>query len=118
MEKPLHAPRINRKFRDENPEVSTFLERIPDKIPRTNIYTETINPTSVAANTVERQTFTVEGIDRDDSITIENPELPSGLEMLASYRASADNTIEIPFWNTTGSPIDAGNIEIKIVAVR
>lgn len=67
----------------------------------------TINPASVAANTVASQTFTLTGAATGDSLTLNPPAagLTAGLLVLQSF-VSATDTITVVFFNTTGSPID------------
>lgn len=105
MERPLSPPPTE-QFRDLYPHLSQWLQYIPTLIPRIVNYSATFDLASIAANTVVRQTFTVLGIKASDTIMINSPSLTSGIEMLASYRVSADNTIIIPFWNSTGGAIN------------
>lgn len=76
-----------------------------------------LNPVSVAANTVVRQTFTVNGMSTADFISVNPPSLIAGLEIL-NCRVTASNTLQITFWNSTGAPIDAGSQTYQILAVR
>mgnify|MGYP001570251264 CR=1 FL=1 len=76
-----------------------------------------LDPASVAANTVVRQTFTVSGLTVEDVINVNPPALTAGLEIL-NCRVTATDTIQITFWNSTGAPIDAGSQTYLILAVR
>lgn len=117
MEKPLSPPPIT-EFSDQYPALSEWFRAIPPLIPRVTKISVSLDIASVAANTAARQSFTVEGISVDDSIFINSPSLPAGLEMLAGYRVTAEDTVEIPFWNTTGSPVDPGALNFVIWAFR
>lgn len=117
MERPLSPPPTD-QFRDLYPHLNQWLQYIPTLIPRISQYSATLNIASIAANFVDRQTFTVPGIDVSDKIFINPPSLPAGIEMLASYRVSADDTIIIPFWNSTGGAIDPASAIFTIWAFR
>ena len=77
----------------------------------------TLNPTSIAANTVARQSFTVTGLTVQDGLIVNPPSLTAGLEIL-NWRVTATNTIQIAFWNSTGAPIDEPAALYTILAVR
>ena len=66
-----------------------------------------LNPASVAANTVAEQTFTVTGLAVGDQVFVSKPTLTAGLGIV-NARVSAANTLAIQFVNATASPIDAG----------
>lgn len=69
--------------------------------------TVTVNPASVAANSVSTQTFTLTGAMVGDSLQLNPPAagLTTGLVVLPSWVSAAD-TVSIVFQNTTASPID------------
>lgn len=117
MERPLSPPPTE-EFRDLYPHLSQWLQYLPTLIPRISKYSSTLVIASIAANTVTRQTFTVLGIGISDTIFINPPPLPAGIEMLASYRVSANNTIIIPFWNSTGGAINPAPSAFTIWAFR
>lgn len=81
--------------------------------------TVTINPTSVAANTVASQTFTLTGATAGDSLLLNPPAagLTAGLLVLQAF-VSAANTITVVFQNTTGSPIDEGSASWNYALLR
>ena len=91
-----------------------WLSRMRDHITRQSSYEVSFNPTSIAANTVSRQTVTVTGLTTADIITVNPPALTSGLELIG-YRVSAADTVTLTFWNSTGGAIDeaAGTYLIK-----
>lgn len=118
MERPISPPPFASDFRSENPALVEWLRGIPNYVPRVTNYSVSLDVASVGANSVGRQVFTVEGIDATDSIFINSPLLNVGLEMLAGYRVTAANTIEIPFWNSTGGAINPIAATFKIWAFR
>lgn len=118
MEKPISPPQFTSDFRNENPALVEWLRGIPNHIPRVTNYSASLDVAPIGANSVSRQSFTVEGIDAADSIFINSPSLNVGLEMLAGSRVTAANTIEIPFWNSTGGAINPGAATFKIWAFR
>ena len=118
MEKPISPPTFTSEFRRDNQSLVEWLRDIPNHVPRVTNYSVTLDVSSVGANSISRQSFTVEGIDASDTILINAPSLNAGLEVLAGYRVTAANTIEIPFWNATGGAIDPGPATFKIWAFR
>lgn len=118
MEKPISPPPLSIDFRRDNNNLADWLRDIPNHVPRVTNYAVSLDVASVNANTVSRQSFTVDGIDASDSIFINSPSLDAGLEMLAGYRVTADDTIEIPFWNSTGGAINPGVATFRIWAFR
>ena len=83
----------------------------------TQTLTAILDPVSVAANTVVRQTFIVAGLTTSDIVAVNPPALTAGLEIL-NARVTATNTLQITFWNTTGAPIDDTANPYLILAVR
>ncbi|MCL5099117.1 MAG: hypothetical protein M1608_16590 [Candidatus Omnitrophica bacterium] len=117
MEKPISPPPVSELSKDYQ-SLAEWLRSIPNYVPRVTNYSVSLDIASVAANSVSRQSFTVDGIDAADSIFVNSPSLDAGLEMLAGYRVTAANTVEIPFWNSTGGAINPGAATFKIWAFR
>jgi hypothetical protein len=91
--------------------------KVEESIPVVNTFSPSLNPDEVAANTVADQTFTVEGLTTDDAVVVNPPALDSGLTI--SYaRVSADDTLQIRFHNTTGSPVNPASGTYYIIATR
>lgn len=67
----------------------------------------TIDPASVAANTVAAQTFTLTGAVVGDTLILNCPTagLTAGL-LVSNFFVSAADTVSVTFNNTTGAPID------------
>lgn len=118
MERPISPPPFTIDFRNDNNALVEWLRALPNHVPRVTNYSVSLDVASVGANSVSRQSFTVEGIAAADSIFINSPSLNVGLEMLAGYRVTAANTIEIPFWNSTGGAINPSAATFKIWAFR
>jgi len=111
----LDTPEDARVWINEFYEWST---RIPDLLPRINIYSTVIDPTSVAANTTAEQTFTVKGlITSDIVVAAQKPSLTAGLG-IAGSRVSAVDTLAITFINATAAAIDAASETYSIVTIR
>ena len=68
------------------------------------IYTPSIAPASVAANTSAEQTFTVTGLVASSAVWVNKPSWTAGIG-IAGVRVSAANTLAINFVNTTASAI-------------
>lgn len=118
MERPISPPSFGAKFRADNSTLVEWLRDLPNHVPRVTNYSVSLDIASVGANSVSRQSFTVDGIDASDSIFINSPILNVGIEMLAGYRVTAANTIEIPFWNSTAGALDPIAATFKIWAFR
>ena len=68
------------------------------------IYTPTLTPIGVAANTTAEQTFTVTGLVAGSPVWVNKPTAQSGLG-ISGARVSAANTLAINFLNTTATTI-------------
>jgi len=102
-------PRVPREGPDER-----WYADVEDAI---KVYSVTIDPSAVAANSTSEQTFTVTGINSLDKIVINKPTHTAGLG-ICNVRASAKDTIAITFFNITGSSIDPGSEKYNIIAIR
>lgn len=81
----------------------------PSDIPRGNIQLAmilglTISPASVSNATTAEQTFTLQGLQLGDVVSVTKPTNQAGLA-IGNSRVTAANTIGITFVNTTASPI-------------
>jgi hypothetical protein len=68
------------------------------------MYTQTLTPSSVAANTTAEQTFTVTGLVAGSVAWVNKPSWTNGIG-IAGVRVSGANTLAITFSNSTGSAI-------------
>jgi hypothetical protein len=68
------------------------------------LYTPTITPASVAANTTAEQTFNVNGLVAGTPVWINKPSYTAGLSIVG-VRVSATNTLAITFGNTSAAAI-------------
>lgn len=64
-----------------------------------------INPASVASNSVVEQTFTVLGLRVGDQVMLTKPTVTPGFGIIQA-RVSATDTLAVQFANVTGSSID------------
>lgn len=81
----------------------------PSDIPRGNIQLAmvlglTISPALVAVNTTVEQTFTLQGLQLGDVVSVTKPTTQAGLGIVNS-RVTSANTIGITFANTTAGTI-------------
>lgn len=72
--------------------------------PVMDVFTQTLTPVSVAANTSAEQTFTVPGLIAGGKVELTKPSVTTGL-MLGGARISAANTLAVNFANNTASAI-------------
>lgn len=73
-------------------------------ITQIRVYTPSLTPAEVAANTTAEQTFTVTGLTAADKVFVNKPTAQAGLGIVGQ-RVSAANTLAITFANVTASPI-------------
>jgi len=104
-------------LKNTNPDLFKWLAQAQLKIPKTHTYSTSIDLASINATSYSTQTFTVEGLDINDTITVNPPALTSGL-YLVSYRVSAADTLSLTFYNSTGGAIDEGAGTYMIMACR
>ena len=81
--------------------------------------TVSVNPSSVAANSVSTQTVTITGAATGDSVVLNPPAagLTAGL-LVPQVRVSAADTVSVTYYNTTGSAIDEGSGSWNYLLVR
>lgn len=115
VEKGINGPPIT--LAKDNEEVYNWLSQLQMRFPKMFSYSQSIDLASIGATSYSTQTFTVNGLDVNDVVTVNPPELTSGL-YLVSYRVSSANTLSMSFYNSTGSPIDEAAGTYKIVATR
>lgn len=65
------------------------------------VYVPNLTPAVVNAGTFSTQTFTVTGLTTSDTITVNPPAVANGL-ILAGFRVSAADTLELRWYNPTG----------------
>ena len=71
---------------------------------------------SIGANTVSAETFSVPGLRTDMFPLVVKPTADAGL-VPGAARVSATDTLEIIFWNATGSAIDAAAQDFYLVCL-
>lgn len=81
------------------------------------VYSQSLAPTQVSANTTSEQTFTVTGLSTSDKVWVNKPTHQAGLGIV-NCRVSATNTLSITFMDNTASPITPTTETYQIVAVR
>lgn len=79
--------------------------------------TATVDLGSVAANTTEEETATVNGVQSGDFVIAEKPTLEAGL-LIGTCRVSAADTVKIQVSNPTGGAIDAASESWRFIVFR
>lgn len=95
----------------------TWLQKLQLLFPRVSTYSPTISLALIGATSYSIQAFTVAGLNVNDVITVNPPDLTSGLYLL-SWRVSAADTLSMIFYNSTGAGITQGAAVYKIMATR
>lgn len=114
MFKPLSPPKWAKKVSDD---AYRWVADLSDKFVLTSVYTVTIDPVSVAANSTSEQAFTVLGIKTTDIVVVNKPTHTPGIGIV-NARASANDQVSITFINATASPVDAPSESYLITGVR
>ncbi len=86
-------------------------------LPRVQTFSQTLTPTSVAANTTEEDTFTVTGLTTTDIVYVNKPTHQAGLGVV-NCRVSGADTLKITYMNTTGGSLTPSEETYKIIAIR
>lgn len=77
-----------------------------------------INPDSVTNATVSLQAFTVNGLTTDMIPVVGWPGTAESADVrIISARITADNTLELAFYNFGGAPVNLGEFEIQILGL-
>lgn len=76
-----------------------------------------LTPAAVDASTWIEQTFTVNGLQVGDHVSIDKPSVLTGLSIVGQ-RVSAANTLAITFLNVTASPITPGTGTYLVLLTR
>ena len=94
-----------------------WMSRLQLIIPFVRTYSVSLNLANVAANTVADQTLTVTGLTTNSIIFVNPPALTTGL-ILAHYRVSAADTLQLRMNNTTGGAINESAATWLIAEIR
>lgn len=81
-----------------------------------SVISVTLSPAEVAANTSAEQTFTVNGLQTSDFVSLNKPTAQAGLGIVGA-RVSAANTLAITFGNFTASGITPTAAQVYLVLV-
>ena len=80
------------------------------------IRTVSLDVPAIAANTASAETFAVPGLKTEHFVLVKKQTSNAGL-ILADSRVSATDTLELTFWNTTGSEINPAAQDFYVVAL-
>lgn len=81
------------------------------------VYTPSLTPAAVAANTSAEQTFTVNGLSTSDTVIVNPPSGTDGL-LIGGVRASAANTLAVRWANVTAGALTPAAGTFRVVAIR
>lgn len=94
-----------------------WLLRLVGVFPRVRVFTPSLTPVSVAANTSAEQTFTVAGLRTGDVVTVNGPAPTAGCAPVHA-RVSADDTLALAFMNTTAGGLTPAAGTYAVLATR
>jgi hypothetical protein len=94
-----------------------WIKRLADAFPKTQTYSVSLTPSSVAANTTAEQTFTIKGLITSDIVVVNKPSLNAGIGIV-NARVSAANTLAITYSNNTGGSITPTAETYKVMSTR
>jgi hypothetical protein len=81
------------------------------------VFTVSITPVSVAANTTAQQSFTIPGVRVGDLVVAISPSLSAGVGVEGA-RVTAENTVAITFQNSTAAGVVPAAGAYQFLAVR
>jgi hypothetical protein len=81
------------------------------------VFTQSLDASSVSANTSAEQTFTVTGLKKGDLAFVTKPSVSAGL-VVGNARVSAADTLAITFGNLTSEAIDPSAESYTIAVLR
>lgn len=101
-----------------HPEWTKWYQRISGELPQLKLYSVTINPAAVSANSTAEEAFTVTGVTTGDIVLrVVKPTFTSGL-VVVEGRVTAANTVTIQFANVTGGAINPASETYTILVLR
>lgn len=101
-----------------HPEWAKWYQRISGELPQLKLYSVTINPASVSANSTATEAFTVTGVTTGDIVLrVIKPTFTAGL-VVVEGQVTAANEVTIQFANVTGGAINPASETYKILVLR
>lgn len=82
------------------------------------VYTQTITPASVAANTTAEQDFTVTGLTTADTVDFNPGAAPTAGTGIVGWRVKAADTLSVTYCNNTAGALTPSSGTARIVATR
>lgn len=82
-----------------------------------NVLQVTWDIPSVAANTTEEETFTVNGVKTGDYVHVSKSDLDAGI-IFGSARVTADNTVGVQISNPTSGAVNAASETVQVLVIR
>ena len=78
--------------------------------------TATLNPANIPAGQTSVETFTVTGLKTNNITLVEAPSLETGVSLI-SARCSANDTLELVFWNYSGGAVNPASQDFLVVQI-
>jgi len=80
------------------------------------VLTPTLDPSSINANSISVETFTVTGVNVDTLYHIDAPNLEAGLFILGATCATA-NVLTISIWNSTNASVNPASQVFRVIGL-
>jgi hypothetical protein len=101
----------------DTPRWRDFFSLVSDNVFLVEVVEESLTPSTVAANTVAEQTFTITGLTTDDFIVGLAPPGNVANIGICGHRISLANTLAITFFNNNGAPLAPPSGTYKIFRI-
>lgn len=86
-------------------------------ITKVAVYTPTLTPAPVPANSTSEQTFTVPGLTTADTVTL-TPPVALGFGLVVTARVSAPDTLAVQFGNLSSGSVTPATGAYRVLAIR
>jgi len=102
---------------EDQPNLLKWFLSLWSTYPRIRVYSVSVTPGSIAANTISDVAVTVTGLSTTDILNVNKPTLTAGIGIVG-IRASAADQATITYINNTGSPVTPATETYQITAIR
>ena len=76
----------------------------------------TLNPSAINANSISKETFTVNGLLPEMVVCVNAPNLEAGVFCISAF-ASAANELTLVLWNSTAASVNPASQAFKVIAL-
>lgn len=80
------------------------------------VLTPTLDPSSINANSISVETFTVTGVNVDTQYRVDAPNLEAGLFIIGSTCATA-NVLTLSIWNSTNGAVNPASQVFRVIGL-